>query len=124
MAFHELVQDLRETEQRLMRELAGVQKAISSLEFDSRPATRKPGRPAGTKNKKSIIIVGGRPATHTTIPPVIVRRNGGAALAKIRGTETAEIPLAPKRRRLSPKGRAAIVRAQRARWAKLKAAKK
>jgi hypothetical protein len=124
MAFHELVQDLRETEQRLIRELAGVQKAISSLELDSSPATRKPGRPAGAKNKKRIIIVGGRPTTDTAIPPVIVRRGGASVPSKIRATEASETAKAPKRRPLSAKGRAAIVRAQKARWAKLRAAKK
>jgi hypothetical protein len=50
---------------------------------------RGPGRPAGSKNKKAIIIVGGK-----------------------------------KRRKMSAKARAAISRAQKARWAKQKAGKK
>ena len=50
---------------------------------------RGPGRPAGSKNKKGIIIVGGK-----------------------------------KKRTMSAKARAAISRAQKARWAKQKAAKR
>jgi hypothetical protein len=51
---------------------------------------RGPGRPVGSKNKKGIIIVGGR----------------------------------GKRRKMSAKARAAISRAQKARWAKQKASEK
>ena len=51
---------------------------------------RGPGRPAGSKNKKGIIIVGGK----------------------------------RKRRKMSAKARAAISRAQKARWAKQKAVEK
>jgi hypothetical protein len=63
------------------------------------------GRPAGSKNKKGIIIVGGRPAIRPV--PTIMR---STAKGIVRRT-----------RRLSAKGRAAISRAQKARWAKIKA---
>lgn len=115
MALHELVRDLKATEEELLKQLSGVRSAISSLEFGGAVSPgirgRKPGRPAGSQNRKGIIIVGGRPAIRAV--PTIMRETARGLAAPVR-----------KRRKLSPEGRAAIVRAQKARWAKVKAAKK
>ena len=114
--FAGFVSDLRRLEQQLLKELAGIQSAISSLEFGGAVSpgmpTRKRVRPAGSKNRKGIIIVGGRqtiPAIRT-MPTIIRRATAAAATGK-------------KRKKLSAKGRAAISRAQKSRWAKIKAAK-
>jgi hypothetical protein len=55
----EILSGLLKAEQQLERQLGNVRAAISSLRGGETGARR--GRPAGSKNKKGIIIVGGRP---------------------------------------------------------------
>jgi hypothetical protein len=96
------IQALQEQERILSSDLQKVQSALQSLTAN--------GNRRKSANKKGIIIIGGRSAIRTV--PTIVRATarGVAATGK-------------KRRKLSAKGRAAISRAQKARWAKIKAAK-
>lgn len=78
MAFKDLIQGLKGTEQQLVKQLEGIRGAIASLELGNAVSR-----------------------------PVKVRRQ--------------KRPTKRKRRRLSAEGRAAISRAQKARWAKQKA---
>jgi hypothetical protein len=82
--FSGVLASLRRAEQELERQLAGIKRAISSLEFDGFPA---PGRNAGRRSGRSTASANGGPR---------------------------------KRRKLSAKARAAISRAQKKRWAKLR----
>lgn len=82
--FSAVLASLRSAEQELERQLAGIKRAISSLEFGGFPA---PGRRAGRRQ--------GRPTASANDRP-------------------------RKRRKLSAKARAAISRAQKKRWAKLR----
>jgi hypothetical protein len=75
---------LRSAEQELERQLAGIKRAISSLEFGGFPA---PGRTPTRRRGRATADANDRPR---------------------------------KRRKLSAKARAAISRAQKKRWAKLK----
>jgi hypothetical protein len=86
-SFQGILSGLRRAEHELEQQLGRVRSAISSLAGSGTGARR--GRPAGSKNKKGIIIVGGR-----------------------------------RRRKMSAKARKAISEAQKARWAKQKAAEK
>jgi hypothetical protein len=94
--FDALVNGLRKAESELKAQLAGLQAAIASLSDGQDVGNgRRRGRPLGSKNK---------------------------------GAEKGIIIVSGKRKRkrskLSAKGRAAIAAAQKARWAKIKAAKK
>src|SRR5256885_1513815 len=100
--FQNLVGGLRKAERELEAQLAGIRGAISSL-VGGAVTGRKRGRPAGSKNKRGP----GRPAGSTNKGIIIV---GGKTKRK--------------RRKMSAKARAAISRAQKARWAKQKAAQK
>jgi hypothetical protein len=82
--FSGVLASLRSAESELERQLAGIKRAISSLEFGGSPA---PGRTSGRRMDRR---------SATTVAP-------------------------RKRRKLSAKARAAISRAQKKRWAKLKA---
>ena len=82
--FAGVVANLRSAEQELERQLAGIKRAISSLEFGGFPA---PERTVGRRR--------GRPSASANAAP-------------------------RKRRKLSAKARAAISRAQKKRWAKLR----
>jgi len=84
-AFAGVLASLRNAERELERQLAGIKRAISSLEFGGFPAPGGIGR---------------------------------------RGRRTAQTIDRPrKRRKFSAKARAAMSRAQKKRWAKLKAVK-
>jgi hypothetical protein len=78
VAFNDLIQGLKRTEQQLVKQLEGIRGAIASLELGN-----------------------------AVSPAMKVRRQRRQTVRK--------------RRRLSAKGRAAISRAQKARWAKQKA---
>ena len=82
--FAGVLASLRSAEQELERQLAGIKRAISSLEFGGFPA---PGRAPGRRR--------GRPTADANVRP-------------------------GKRRKLSAKARAAISRAQKKRWAKIR----
>ena len=116
MAFASLIQSLKETEQQLEKQLESVRGAISSLEIDTTTTPSMPdherGKPSSSNNRKGIIVVGGRSSLKTipSMPPPSI-----GAIRHSRATVTAPIR---KRRELSTKGRAAIVKAQKARWAK------
>jgi hypothetical protein len=83
-------------------------KMLSDLGHQADRFAKRANRPRGT-HQKGIIIVGGRPRIGTIPTTIRSAAKGGAAPTK--------------RRKLSAKGRAAISRAQKARWAKIKAAK-
>ena len=53
MAFEDLVRGLRKTEQQLVKQLAGVRKAISSLEFGSAVSPALGGRPVRPRRRLS-----------------------------------------------------------------------
>ena len=57
-SLQEILSGLLKAEQQLERQLGSVRGAISSLRGGETGARR--GRPAGSKNKKGIIIVGGK----------------------------------------------------------------
>ena len=59
-SLQEILSGLLKAEQQLERQLGSVRGAISSLRGGKTGARR--GRPVGSKNKKGIIIVGGKPA--------------------------------------------------------------
>ena len=82
--FSGVLASLRSAEQELERQLAGIKRAISSLEFGGFPA------PGWISSRRR-----GRPPASTNAAP-------------------------RKRRKLSAKAKAAISRAQKARWAKLR----
>jgi hypothetical protein len=86
---HEIAKNLeqiRDTAAKLLTELGH---RVADVPFPRALAGRRRGRPVGSKNKKGIIIVGGK-----------------------------------KKRKMSAKARAAISKAQKARWAKQKAGDK
>jgi len=68
-AFSRLVSELRLAERELVKQLQGIRSAISSLEFGGAVSPgmpiRKRGRPARSKNRKAIIIAGGKTRKRT-----------------------------------------------------------
>jgi hypothetical protein len=52
VAFEELVSGLRKTEQQLVKQLEGVRKAISSLEFGSAVSPALGGRPVRRRRRR------------------------------------------------------------------------
>jgi hypothetical protein len=94
----EIVAGLRREEASLLKQLAGITNAISSLEFGAR---------------------GGAPE------PAVIVRGHQRGPGRPRKVTTLAVPEAPKKKRkMSAKARKAISDAQKARWAKQKAGTK